>query len=99
MPSSASCRSCKIQADNHLVLLRGGSMVGRFRRQTWLTMLAALSIASFAAAQGGNAMLEGIVKDPKGAPVQGATVVLKSSGDGGTRTYNAKTGRDGKFTL
>jgi tetratricopeptide (TPR) repeat protein len=74
-------------------------MVGRFRKQTWLTMLAALSIASFAAAQGGNAMLEGIVKDPKGAPVPGAVVTLKSAGDGGTRTYNAKTGKDGKFTL
>jgi tetratricopeptide (TPR) repeat protein len=74
-------------------------MVGRFRKQTWLTMLAAVSIASFAAAQGGNAMLEGIVKDPKGAPVPGATVTLKSAGDGGTRTYNAKTGKDGKFTL
>jgi tetratricopeptide (TPR) repeat protein len=74
-------------------------MVGPFRKQTWLTMLAALSIASFAAAQGGNAMLEGIVKDQKGAPVPGATVTLKSAGDGGTRTYNAKTGKDGKFTL
>jgi tetratricopeptide (TPR) repeat protein len=74
-------------------------MVGRFRKQTWLTMLGILSIASFAAAQGGNAMLEGIVKDPKGVGVAGAVVTLKSSGDGGTRTYNAKTGKDGKFTL
>ena len=74
-------------------------MVGRFRKQTWLTMLGALSIASFAAAQGGNAMLEGIVKDPKGAGVAGAVVTLVSAGDGGTRTYSTKTGKDGKFTL
>jgi tetratricopeptide (TPR) repeat protein len=44
-------------------------------------------------------MLEGTVKDPKGAPAAGAVVTLKSADDGGTRTYNAKTGRDGKFTL
>ena len=55
--------------------------------------------AASAAAQGVNAMIEGVVRDPKGAGVAGAVVTFRSIGDDGTRSYQVKTEKDGRFTL
>ena len=77
-------------------------MVGRLsRRQTSLVAFALVGVwmtASLAAAQGGNAMIEGVVTDAKGGAVAGATISLRST-DGGTRNYNTKSDKNGKFTL
>jgi tetratricopeptide (TPR) repeat protein len=77
-------------------------MVGRVSgRQTWLVAfawVAAVTLASHAAAQGGNAMLEGVVKDPKGAVVTGAVVNVRPA-DGSARAYNTKTDKNGKFII
>ena len=74
-------------------------MVGRLsRRQTSFVTLAMLGMwmtAAVAAAQGGNAMIEGAVTDQNGKTVSGATVSLRST-DGGTRSYNTKTDKNGK---
>ena len=43
-------------------------------------------------------MLEGVVKDPKGAVVTGAVVSVRPA-DGSARAYNAKTDKNGKFII
>jgi tetratricopeptide (TPR) repeat protein len=76
-------------------------MVGRLSRgQAWVVALALVGVwtTARAVAQGGNAMIEGVVTDQKGGAIAGATVSLRSV-DGGTRTYNTKTDKNGKFTL
>lgn len=45
-----------------------------------------LSTAIFAQSESGSAAIDGVVKDPNGAVVQGATVVIKNKGTGLERT-------------
>jgi tetratricopeptide (TPR) repeat protein len=77
-------------------------MVGRVSgRQRWLVAFAwitAVTLASHATAQGGNAMIEGVVKDQKGAVVTGAVVSVRPA-DGSARAYSAKTDKNGKFII
>ena len=72
-------------------------MVGRLtRRQTWLVgfiLLAVWAITIPAHAQGGT--VQGVVKDGKGVPADGATVVIQSA-DG--KKTQVKTDKKGAFS-
>jgi tetratricopeptide (TPR) repeat protein len=74
-------------------------MVGRLnRRQTWLVALALLAVWSVPlslSAQGSSGMAQGVVKDVKGTPVEGATVVF-ASGDS-NRKIETKTDKKGEY--
>jgi tetratricopeptide (TPR) repeat protein len=61
-----------------------------------MTVVAALAITWPAAAQM-NGLLQGIVKDAKGQPVEGARVTIEIT-DGIPRRFETKTGRRGDFT-
>jgi tetratricopeptide (TPR) repeat protein len=60
----------------------------------WGLVVLILACAAAAAAQGNN-RLDGQVLDAQGKPLPGASVLLKSEGNG--QTYNFKTDKDGKF--
>lgn len=74
-------------------------MVGRLnRRQNWLIVLALLAtwaIPHAVAAQGANGMAQGVVKDDKGNPVEGATVLFLSTQSG--RKIETKTNKKGEY--
>ncbi len=74
-------------------------MVGRLnRRQNWLivlALLAAWTIPHAVAAQGANGMAQGVVKDDKGNPVEGATVTFLSTQSG--RKIETKTNKKGEY--
>ena len=65
-------------------------------RQSWLPVLAALAVlvtARPAAAQTGR--VQGVVVDSKGAPIEGATVIVTQVN--GSSKYETKTGKDGSY--
>jgi tetratricopeptide (TPR) repeat protein len=64
-----------------------------------LAFAVASPLGSSAAAQGVNAMIEGVVKDPNGNGAGGAIINFVSANDGGTRKYNTKADKSGKFML
>ena len=70
-------------------------MVRRISGATWvlfLAIVAALAIATPVAAQGS---VQGMVKDDKGQPVDGAKVTIESTGTG--RHFETKTNKKGEF--
>jgi hypothetical protein len=73
-------------------------MVGRLNhRQAWLVALALVSVWSIPLsllAQGSSGMASGVVKDAKGTPVDGATVVLQSADS--NRKIEVKTNKKGE---
>ena len=74
-------------------------MVGRLnRRQNWLIVLALLATWAAphaVAAQGSNGMAQGVVKDDKGNPVEGATVTFQSTD--AARKIETKTNKKGEY--
>jgi|SoiMethySBSTD1v2_1073268.scaffolds.fasta_scaffold00057_59 tetratricopeptide (TPR) repeat protein len=74
-------------------------MVGRLnRRQTWLVALALVAVWSAPLsllAQGSSGMASGVVKDAKGNPVDGATVVFASAES--NRKIETKTNKKGEY--
>jgi tetratricopeptide (TPR) repeat protein len=74
-------------------------MVGRIRRrQTWLVALAltlAWALPHAAGAQGANGKVEGVVKDAKGEPVEGATVVFQLASG---RKIETRTNKQGQYS-
>ena len=73
-------------------------MVRRFIGRPWLlsfAVLFAMVLAAPAFAQSGG-MVRGVVSDEKGAPVEGATVVIQATG-GNNRRFEVKSNRRGEF--
>ena len=68
-------------------------MVRRNLRHCWMIALVLLAFVLPAAAQDG--VLQGSVKDAKGAPVEGAKVMIELAGSG--RPKEAKTDKNGEF--
>ncbi|HKT82020.1 MAG TPA: tetratricopeptide repeat protein [Vicinamibacterales bacterium] len=67
-------------------------------RQLWLAAIAFAAfgqVAQTAAAQGAQGRAEGIVRDAKGTPVEGATVVFQAAAN--SRKVETKTNRAGEY--
>jgi tetratricopeptide (TPR) repeat protein len=60
-------------------------------------MFAVLAVLAIAAPVAAQARVQGVVRDDKGQPVEGATVVIDKTDPGRTVHFEAKTNRNGEF--
>jgi tetratricopeptide (TPR) repeat protein len=66
-------------------------------RPTWLSMFAVLALLAVATPVAAQARVQGVVKDDKGQPVEGAVVMIDKTDPGRAVHFEAKTNRRGEF--